>query len=107
MATAEKTVNDAGKQMDAVKADMDAIRSELKSLMDDVSSLRSAATSEAKAQLDERMADISARATKARKDMSAAASEQADTARKVVQDNPIASVAAAFGLGLLAARLLK
>ena len=52
MATAEKTVNDAGKQMDAVKADMDAIRSDLKSLMDDVSSLRSAATSEAKAQLE-------------------------------------------------------
>jgi ElaB/YqjD/DUF883 family membrane-anchored ribosome-binding protein len=102
MATTEAT-----KQVDTIKSDLDALRTDLTALMDDMAQLRKTAASDARAHLDDRLADISARASRTRDTIATTTTEQVETARKTVQENPITSVAAAFGLGLVVSRLIK
>lgn len=87
---------DATKQVDAIKSDIDTLREGLSALVKDMSALRGVAA-----------ADAATKAAAARDDISEAATEQVEKARNTVKDNPIASVAVAFGLGLLVSRLVR
>ncbi|NWG45905.1 MAG: DUF883 family protein [Alphaproteobacteria bacterium] len=99
--------NGMNDQMQAIKADMAALRDDLAVLMKDMSSLRQAAGAQVHARVEETRADMAGSLESATHSVGRAAAEQVQTARRSVREHPLTSVAAAFGIGFLLARLVR
>ncbi len=87
-------------EIDAVKADLGALRADIEKLVKSMSADASAKSKQALNSAKESLNDY-AEAAKAR------GQEGVAIAEKQIEQNPFTSVAAAFGIGLIAGRLLS
>lgn len=90
-----------------IKSDLEALRSDLSALIRDVAGMREQITTDAKSKIDKTITKVSGLVKSEAEELSELARDQVDTARDTVKRNPLASVAIAFGVGLVLAHLTR
>lgn len=107
MATKTEAAIKADQELDAVKAHIEALRAELASLTTHIRGLSSAKLEQAQSvgslKLDELTADLQRAADTLRQRGQASVAQLEDT----IREKPLISLLAAFGAGVLIARLLE
>lgn len=101
------SVNEAGTEPGLLRAEFERLREELASIRTLLTSGAAEHLSGAKAAAESRLAALQTEVEKLTEDVKGRSAEALQTMNRTVQERPLTSIAVAFGVGLLAAQLLR